>query len=191
MNKSALAVGSSTYLPLTYHIYRVASTPTGNDSGGECGVPVSRRFIMPQAPKPSGLAAAAAAPEYDCPPSAKCSFFSAAAAGNVSLLESDDIMGPAPADGQGKGGAGVDKAPSANAPFWYSFTYGPVAFIALSSEHDLSKDSRQYAWLEAALAAVDRCVTPWLVVLMHRPMYVVLPHKANREVAGECHSLQP
>lgn len=27
-----------------------------------------------------------------------------------------------------------------------------------------------------------RCVTPWLVVLLHRPMYVVYPHKSNREV---------
>lgn len=28
----------------------------------------------------------------------------------------------------------------------------------------------------------SRCVTPWLVVLLHRPMYVVFPHKSNREV---------
>lgn len=27
-----------------------------------------------------------------------------------------------------------------------------------------------------------RCVTPWLVVLLHRPMYVIYPHKSNREV---------
>lgn len=31
-------------------------------------------------------------------------------------------------------------------------------------------------------AAACRCVTPWLVVLLHRPMYVVYPHKSNREV---------
>jgi len=31
---------------------------------------------------------------------------------------------------------------------------------------------------------VDRCVTPWLVAAMHRPMYVVYPHKSNRIVGG-------
>ncbi len=39
-------------------------------------------------------------------------------------------------------------------------------------------------WLEADFAAADRCATPWLAVAMHRPMYVVFPHKSNR-VVGE------
>lgn len=29
---------------------------------------------------------------------------------------------------------------------------------------------------------MDRCATPWLAVAMHRPMYVVFPHKSNRVV---------
>lgn len=33
------------------------------------------------------------------------------------------------------------------------------------------------------LAAVDRCRTPWLLFGIHRPMYVVKPHHANRRVA--------
>ena len=37
-------------------------------------------------------------------------------------------------------------------------------------------------WLEADLADVDRCVTPWLFIGMHRPMYVPYPHKSNRIV---------
>ena len=37
-------------------------------------------------------------------------------------------------------------------------------------------------WLEADLRGVDRCRTPWLVVGMHRPMYVPYPHKSNRVV---------
>ncbi len=37
-------------------------------------------------------------------------------------------------------------------------------------------------WLARDLANVDRCVTPWLVVGMHRPFYVVYPHKDNRVV---------
>ena len=44
-------------------------------------------------------------------------------------------------------------------------------------------------WLEQQLEGVDRCLTPWLVVSMHRPMYVVHPHKSNRIVAGEAAEL--
>lgn len=39
-------------------------------------------------------------------------------------------------------------------------------------------------WIKRDLARVDRCTTPWLVVGMHRPMYVVFPHKSNR-IVGE------
>jgi hypothetical protein len=37
-------------------------------------------------------------------------------------------------------------------------------------------------WLERDLRLVDRCSTPWVVLSMHRPMYVVFPHKSNRIV---------
>lgn len=40
-------------------------------------------------------------------------------------------------------------------------------------------------WLEHDLASVDRCRTPWVVLLSHRPMYVVHPHKSNRVVGGK------
>lgn len=71
----------------------------------------------------------------------------------------------------------------ANPPFWYSYNYGSVHFTVVSTEHSLERDSHQYKWLEADFKSVDRCVTPWLVVAMHRPMYVVYPHKSNRRVA--------
>lgn len=83
----------------------------GADSGGECGVMLARRFMMPAS------------------------------------------------------------ARADNPPFWYGFDYGSVHFTAISTEHDLQPGSPQYAWLEAELAAVDRCRTPWLVLLLHRPMY--------------------
>jgi hypothetical protein len=46
-----------------------------------------------------------------------------------------------------------------------------VHFTAVSTEHDLEPGSPQRAWLERELASVDRCRTPWLVLLLHRPMY--------------------
>jgi len=67
-------------------------------------------------------------------------------------------------------------------PFWYEYSYGRAHFIVLSSEHRMDEDSEQYIWLEAALERVDRCVTPWLIVGFHRPMYVSHPHGGNHRV---------
>lgn len=36
---------------------------------------------------------------------------------------------------------------------------------------DFNTTSVQYAWLKAALAKVDRSVTPWLIANMHAPWY--------------------
>lgn len=72
---------------------------------------------------------------------------------------------------------------SVNSPFWYSFDYGSIHFVMLSTEHDVTPGSHQYRWLEQHLEGIDRCLTPWLVIGMHRPMYVVHPHKSNRIVA--------
>jgi len=58
-----------------------------------------------------------------------------------------------------------------NSVFWYSFDFSAVKTIMLSSEHDLHPSSVQYKWLAAQLSAVDREVTPWVVVELHRPMY--------------------
>jgi len=72
-----------------------------------------------------------------------------------------------------------------NPPFWYHFRYASAHFIVLSSEHDVSKGSQQHDWLESLLASklVDRAVTPWLIVGIHRPLYVPYPHHSNRVVA--------
>jgi len=53
---------------------------------------------------------------------------------------------------------------------WYATAAGPLALVVMSSEHDFTAGSPQYAFLEAALAAVDRVATPWLIVTTHRPM---------------------
>ena len=55
---------------------------------------------------------------------------------------------------------------------WYGFEHGPLFIYQLSSEHDLTPGSRQYAHLDAALSAVNRTRTPWVIVTTHRMMYV-------------------
>eukprot|EP00193_Tetraselmis_chui_P004558 CAMPEP_0177763180 /NCGR_PEP_ID=MMETSP0491_2-20121128/6735_1 /TAXON_ID=63592 /ORGANISM="Tetraselmis chuii, Strain PLY429" /LENGTH=542 /DNA_ID=CAMNT_0019279273 /DNA_START=314 /DNA_END=1942 /DNA_ORIENTATION=+ len=75
-----------------------------------------------------------------------------------------------------------EEDPDAQSPFWYEFSYGTVHYIVVSSEHPMDDSSAQYAWLKAALKRVDRCVTPWLIVGFHRPMYVAHPHHGNTRV---------
>lgn len=71
-----------------------------------------------------------------------------------------------------------------NAPFWYSLKTGSAHFISISSEHNISIGSEQRAWLEAELESTDRSQYPWLIILIHRPLYVAFPHKSNR-IVGE------
>ena len=70
------------------------------------------------------------------------------------------------------------------APFWYSVRTGPAHFVVLSGEHDVSAGSEQRAWMDSEFEAIGRSNTPWVIVLIHRPLYVVLPHKSNR-IVGE------
>lgn len=58
-----------------------------------------------------------------------------------------------------------------NSLFWYSFDFGSVHTVMLSSEHDCTEGSSQHAWFLNDLKSVDRQVTPWLIVELHRPMY--------------------
>lgn len=54
---------------------------------------------------------------------------------------------------------------------YYSFDAAGVHFIMLNSYMDYNASSDQYGWLEKDLKAVDRKVTPWIVVSMHAPWY--------------------
>jgi hypothetical protein len=55
---------------------------------------------------------------------------------------------------------------------WYSFNYGNIHIVLISTEHNFDHGSDQYNWLERDLHAVDRTITPWLIVAGHRPMYI-------------------
>jgi acid phosphatase type 7 len=134
---------------------------SGDDSGGECGVPYNRRF-----PMPASFAALA--------PSAKTSSTRALQTRMAKRLSTVLRAGHGltPFSTQ----IDVNMVPNkqgvvADTP-WYSYVYGPVYFVALSTEHDFSTGSAQYNWLVSTLAAVNRQVYPWLVVAGHRPMYI-------------------
>lgn len=56
---------------------------------------------------------------------------------------------------------------------WYSFDLGAVHVVMMDTELSCGKGSDQLVWLESDLKAVDRSLTPWIVVTGHRPMYTV------------------
>ena len=53
----------------------------------------------------------------------------------------------------------------------YSYDFGLVHFIMMSTEHNFEPGSRQYEWLENDLKKVDRKKTPWVLIGGHRAMY--------------------
>ncbi|QCD88917.1 alkaline phosphatase D [Vigna unguiculata] len=54
---------------------------------------------------------------------------------------------------------------------WYSIEQGSVHFTVISTEHDWSKKSEQYQWMQKDMASVNRQKTPWLIFTGHRSMY--------------------
>lgn len=60
-----------------------------------------------------------------------------------------------------------------NENFWYSYNYGSVHWISISSEHSLEPDSPQMQFLLKDLekAQANRSLIPWIVLSLHRPIY--------------------
>ena len=69
-----------------------------------------------------------------------------------------------------------------NHVWWYSYDYGMVHMIMMSTEHDYNPGSRQYQWLENDLKSVDRRKTPWVMIGGHRAMY------CSANIQGRCFS---
>lgn len=67
--------------------------------------------------------------------------------------------------------------------WWYSYDFGLVHYVVMSTEHDYSPGTAQHAWLENDLKAVNRKVTPWVVITGHRPMYTSQEQLDEEEVA--------
>eukprot|EP00698_Gefionella_okellyi_P004423 TRINITY_DN14081_c0_g1_i1.p1 TRINITY_DN14081_c0_g1~~TRINITY_DN14081_c0_g1_i1.p1 ORF type:complete len:477 (-),score=88.35 TRINITY_DN14081_c0_g1_i1:13-1287(-) len=60
-----------------------------------------------------------------------------------------------------------------NTSFYYSFDFGLIHFVAMSTEHPYDVGSVQYEWLQQDLQAANanRARVPWLMFYGHRPMY--------------------
>jgi len=60
-----------------------------------------------------------------------------------------------------------------NGNFWYTFNYGNIQWVSISSEHPLDEGSPQMNFLRAALEAANanRATVPWIILSIHRPIY--------------------
>ncbi|XP_044510305.1 purple acid phosphatase 2-like [Mangifera indica] len=61
-------------------------------------------------------------------------------------------------------------------PLWYSIKRASAYIIVMSSYSAFGKYTPQYEWLELEFPRVNRTETPWLIVLMHCPMYSSYVH---------------
>ncbi|KAL3629675.1 Bifunctional purple acid phosphatase 26 [Castilleja foliolosa] len=62
-------------------------------------------------------------------------------------------------------------ASKSSSPLWYSVRRASAHIIVLSSYSPFVKYTPQYKWLDQEFKNVDREKTPWLIVLMHSPIY--------------------
>jgi hypothetical protein len=70
---------------------------------------------------------------------------------------------------------------------YYSFDYGSVHAVMLSSEHPAED---QLAFFNSDMAALNRTQTPWIIVMLHRPLFGSDPRDAiDLELAENWHSI--
>ncbi|PIA42298.1 hypothetical protein AQUCO_02000032v1 [Aquilegia coerulea] len=62
-------------------------------------------------------------------------------------------------------------ASKSTSPLWYSIRRASAHIIVLSSYSPFVTYTLQWRWLKEELTKVDREKTPWLIVLMHSPLY--------------------
>lgn len=65
---------------------------------------------------------------------------------------------------------------------YYSFDFGVVHFVYLSTETNFLKGSKQYEFLKKDLESVNRVKTPFVVVQGHRPMYTTSNEVRDRPI---------
>ena len=124
------------------------STIGSGDSGGECGVPTQARFHMPTCAQPN---------------TKPCIGTKHVGATATTTDHSSVVLGASKARRRGPVGSSDDG--------WYSFEQGPLHVIMLHTEVSSAVGSRQYEFVAADLAAVDREKTPWVIIAGHRQMY--------------------
>lgn len=75
---------------------------------------------------------------------------------------------------------------------FYSFSYGPAHIIMINAYTSMEPNSTQHRWIIQELKSVDRTVTPWVLAVLHVPLYNTfdLHHHDLQMIAAKQH-LEP
>jgi hypothetical protein len=65
----------------------------------------------------------------------------------------------------------LNPQPAINKP-WYVLALGPLTAIHISTEFNFTTGSEQWTFIRDTIAAVNKTITPWTALFLHRPMYV-------------------
>ncbi|GJY74016.1 purple acid phosphatase 2-like protein [Tanacetum coccineum] len=68
------------------------------------------------------------------------------------------------------------EASGSTSPLWYSIKRASAYIIVMSSYSAYGMYTPQYKWLISELPKVNRTETPWLIVVMHCPLYSTYTH---------------
>ncbi|KAI7754472.1 hypothetical protein M8C21_030477 [Ambrosia artemisiifolia] len=68
------------------------------------------------------------------------------------------------------------EASGSTSPLWYSIKRASAYIIVISSYSTYGVSTPQYKWLMKELPKVNRSKTPWLIVVMHCPLYSTYAH---------------
>lgn len=75
---------------------------------------------------------------------------------------------------------------------YYAWTYGPARFVMVNAYASMEPGSIQYKWLQRELQAVDRSLTPWLVVVIHVPLYNTFSlHRKDLQILAAKEHVEP
>jgi hypothetical protein len=75
---------------------------------------------------------------------------------------------------------------------YYAFTYGSVRVVMISSYSSMEPNSTQYPWIVSELTSVDRTVTPWVVAVLHTPLYNTFSvHQRDLQIVAARQHLEP
>jgi predicted phosphodiesterase len=75
---------------------------------------------------------------------------------------------------------------------YYAYTYGPARVVMISSYSAMEPGSTQYQWIQSELRAVDRSVTPWVIAVLHTPVYNTFSlHHHDLQIVAAKEHLEP
>jgi acid phosphatase type 7 len=75
---------------------------------------------------------------------------------------------------------------------FYAYTYGPVRHVMINAYTDMSPRSTQYKWLVKEFKAIDRRHTPWVIVVIHVPLYSTWSlHRHDLQIVAAKEHLEP